>query len=199
MRLLLAIVAVVMAGIVAGVVTGKAIAGTTKPSEKSEVPGRLESGRPGDVMSSARGANTWSAPPPFSGLLDGDSQIPSAVSRGGITERNSENSDTTASADPGRPKAGPGEVKAVSRVSAVEPVYANPVFQVSGFSPSVLRIIDVIPGDADLDGVVTLEDVLLVAQAMGSVPRYSPVIVDWDGDGDVDVADLAVPASRLAG
>jgi hypothetical protein len=53
-----------------------------------------------------------------------------------------------------------------------------------------------IPGDVDGDGQVNLTDLLLLAQAFGSVPgdtNWNPAC-DFNGDGRVDVSDLLIMA-----
>ena len=47
-----------------------------------------------------------------------------------------------------------------------------------------------------MDGVVDTSDLLLVTRALGTMPTNQP-IVDWNGDGQVDVLDLAILASHL--
>ena len=66
--------------------------------------------------------------------------------------------------------------------------------QVSRKTPATLRLVPT--GDANLDGVVTVTDVVLVGRSLGRAPTTNPV-VDWNGDGRVDVIDLALAALHL--
>lgn len=93
--------------------------------------------------------------------------------------------------------------------------------QVSGLVSSTLMVLLLPTGDANLDKVVDRADLLLVARyivACGPSPCLPPppfvkfglstnslinesegksMVLDWDGDGDVDVVDLAIVAAHL--
>ena len=66
--------------------------------------------------------------------------------------------------------------------------------QVSRRTPATFRLFPT--GDANLDGVVTVADLQLVARALGRAPTANPV-VDWNADQRVDVLDLALVARHL--
>ena len=81
---------------------------------------------------------------------------------------------------------------------------SDPFYQASREVPSGVTVLLVALGDANLDGVVDLEDVLIVTRALGPVPTgpsfrlpAAPIVADWDGD--VDVVDLALVAAHLGG
>ena len=53
-------------------------------------------------------------------------------------------------------------------------------------------------GDVNGDGYVGFDDLLLVAGALGIVPLAAEArVLDWNLDGQLDVRDLAIVASRL--
>ncbi len=53
-------------------------------------------------------------------------------------------------------------------------------------------------GDVNGDGYVGFDDLLLVAGALGTVPLAAEArVLDWNLDGQLDVRDLAIVASRL--
>ena len=48
-------------------------------------------------------------------------------------------------------------------------------------------------GDVNLDRVVDVADLLILALVLRTGPTGELIVVDWNGDGDVDVADPATP------
>ena len=70
------------------------------------------------------------------------------------------------------------------------------VVQVSRGIPSGLTLLPALPGDVNLDLVVDEEDLLIVAGALGTMPPHPPA-ADINGDGRVDVFDLAIVGLHL--
>ena len=66
--------------------------------------------------------------------------------------------------------------------------------QVSRQVSSVLRVVP--RGDANLDGAVDITDMILVTRAFVGGSEGG-IVADWNGDGIVDVVDLAIVAANL--
>ena len=65
--------------------------------------------------------------------------------------------------------------------------------QVSRGVASGMTVFIVPLGDVNLDRVVDVADLLILALVLRTGPTGELIVVDWNGDGDVDVADPATP------
>ena len=69
--------------------------------------------------------------------------------------------------------------------------------QASRQVPSAVEVILVPLGDVNLNGIVEIDDLLLLSRFIGDGVPKGLFVVDWNGDGFVNVLDLAIVAARL--
>ena len=182
----------------AGVLAAEAVTGTDQTTDLAGPPGIRGIATPGDMSLRSEGG-----PPSVDPEQSGEDFTTGTAPRPQTEERPSEEALTS-----------------IESQIASEPIslYSNPVplpplflgninlyLQVAGDRHFSVTMRQAPLGDVNLDGYVDMEDLLRVFQSLGTIVplqtgehgNFLDIAVDLNGDGHVDVLDLAIVAAHL--
>ena len=221
MRLILLLTVIMAAGVAAGVLTGKAVAGGSQAAESTALQGVRETTLPSEgplqvTQKSSSGEaplqvrQESSSPQPLQGSREAtfpNKALSPVSGTSFFTEapaqvREVEFSGETLTDVSVRSMTAPISSLRESSLGISPLITATSTsfqaVQASREVPSAVTVLLVPLGDVNLDGVVGLDYLLLVGRALGTVPPHlSILLLDMNGDGVVDVLDMAIVASHI--
>ena len=220
MRFYLLLTAIMAIGLLAGVLTGKAVSGSTQvPQDSASLPAMRDLGLPG-TLSPQVDREASSSVTSTQVNREALTNFPARVIEGGSSAIHEapEKSGAFASTEPdfqvrefAIPREGlqsiAGRQVTSTQVSPKAESLGLSVFSSSAGSleqavqaswqvPSSVEVILVPLGDVNLNGVVEIDDLLLMSRFIGEEIPDIFIVVDWNGDGFVNVLDLATVAAH---
>ena len=207
MRFYLLLTAIMAIGLLAGVLTGKAVSGSTQvPQDSASLPAMRDLGLPGTLSPQVDREALTNFPARV--IEGGSSAIHEAPEKSGAFASTESDFQVREFAIPREGlQSIAGRQVTSTQVSPKAESLGLSVFSSSAGSleqavqasrqvPSAVEVILVPLGDVNLNGVVAIDDLLLMSRFIGEEIPDIFIVVDWNGDGFVNVLDLAIVAAH---